>query len=93
MTQIHGYDNLIALQKWRLEKGRFIQQMDGFNCRLIACLKIMEMFHLACFNDVQIFYKTNNICHLVMTEWERLVAYCSKGIPVTQSERNQSRAA
>ncbi len=45
-AQINGYDVWIALQKWRLEKGHFIQQMDGLKCKLIACLKIMLLFHL-----------------------------------------------
>jgi hypothetical protein len=29
---------------WRLERGQFIHQTDGFNCGPIACLKVMEFF-------------------------------------------------
>jgi hypothetical protein len=42
---INGYDIIIAMQKWWLEKGYFLQQLDGNNCRPIACMKIMELFH------------------------------------------------
>ncbi len=67
-TQVNGYNALIALQKWRLEKGHFIQQMDESNCRPIACLKIMDLFHLASSNDVQQLCKTINIPNFVMAE-------------------------
>ena len=42
---VNGYDVIIALQRWRLERGSFLHQLDGNNCGPIACLKIMELFH------------------------------------------------
>ena len=42
---VNGYDVIIALQRWRLERGSFLIQSDGNNCGPIACLKIMELFH------------------------------------------------
>jgi len=31
-------------ENWRLERGQFIHQTDGFNCGPIACLKMMDLF-------------------------------------------------
>jgi hypothetical protein len=42
---VNRYDVIIALQRWRLERGSFLLQSDGNNCGPIACLKIMELFH------------------------------------------------
>ncbi len=42
---VNGYDVVIALQRWQLERGSFLHQSDGNNCGPIACLKIMELFH------------------------------------------------
>jgi hypothetical protein len=42
---VNGYDIIIAMQKWQLERGSFLHQSDGNNCGPIACLKIMELFH------------------------------------------------
>ena len=42
---VNGFDVIIALQRWRLERGSFLHQSDGNNCGPIACLKIMELFH------------------------------------------------
>jgi hypothetical protein len=39
---INGYDIIIAMQKWQLERGYFLHQLDRNNCRPIACMKIME---------------------------------------------------
>ena len=43
---VNGYDIIIAMQKWQLERGSFLHQSDGNNCGPIACMKIMELFHL-----------------------------------------------
>jgi hypothetical protein len=42
---VNRYDIIIVMQKWRLERGYFLHQLDGNNCGPIACLKIMELFH------------------------------------------------
>jgi hypothetical protein len=42
---VNGFDVIIALQRWRLERGYFLHQLDGNNCGPIACLKILELFH------------------------------------------------
>ncbi len=42
---VNGYDIIIAMQKWQLERGSFLDQSDGNNCGPIACLKILELFH------------------------------------------------
>jgi hypothetical protein len=43
---MNGYDIIIAMQKWQLERGYFLHQLDGNNCGPIACMKIMELFHV-----------------------------------------------
>jgi hypothetical protein len=43
---MNGFDIIIAMQKWRLERGSFLHQLDGNNCGPIACLKILELFHV-----------------------------------------------
>jgi hypothetical protein len=42
---VNGYDIIIAMQKWQLERGYFLYQSDGNNCGPIARMKIMELFH------------------------------------------------
>jgi hypothetical protein len=42
---VNGFDAIIALQRWQLERGSFLHQIDGNNCGPIACLKIMELYH------------------------------------------------
>jgi hypothetical protein len=42
---VNGYDIIIAMQNWQLEKGYFLHQLDGNNCGPIACMKIMELSH------------------------------------------------
>ena len=42
---VNGFDVIIALQRWQLERGSFLHQLDGNNCGPIACLKILELFH------------------------------------------------
>ena len=41
---VNGFDLVINSEKWRLIRGNFIVQSDGFNCGPIACLKVMELF-------------------------------------------------
>ncbi len=42
---VNGFDVIIALQRWQLERGSFLHQLDGNNCGPIACLKILELFY------------------------------------------------
>jgi hypothetical protein len=39
---VNGYVIIIAMQKWRLEIGYFLHQLDGYNCGPIACMKIID---------------------------------------------------
>jgi hypothetical protein len=56
---INGYDIIIAMQKWQLEKGYFLHQLDGNNCRPIACMKIMELFHAIDVEEAREVYEKN----------------------------------
>ncbi len=42
---VNGYDIIITMQKWQLERGYFLHQLDQYNFGPIACMKIMELFH------------------------------------------------
>ncbi len=59
---INGYDIIIAMQKWLLEKDYFLHQSDGNNCGPIACMKIMELFHVIDVEEALEMYK-KKICN------------------------------
>ncbi len=56
-----GYDIIVAMQKWQLERGYFLHQLDGNNCGPIACMKIMELFHAINVGEACEVYKKKNI--------------------------------
>jgi hypothetical protein len=58
---VNGYDIIIAMQKWQLERGYFLYQLDGNYCGLIACMKIMELFHAIDVEEAREVYKKKNI--------------------------------
>ncbi len=39
---VNGYDIIIAMQKWQLDRGYFLHQSDGNSCGPIVCMKIMD---------------------------------------------------
>ncbi len=84
---VNGYDIIIAMQKWQLERGYFLHQSDGNNCGPIACIKIMELFHEIDVEEAREVYKKKNIRRFVMDEWDRLVERCGNDLPVTVSEK------
>jgi hypothetical protein len=43
---IHGYSLFLGSEEWRLERGKFIKQVDMLNCGPIACMKILEIYKL-----------------------------------------------
>ncbi len=58
---VNGYDIIIAMQKWQLERGYFLHQSDGNNCGPIACMKIMELFHAINVEEAREVYENKNI--------------------------------
>ncbi len=54
---VNGYDIIIAMQKWQLQIGYFLYQLDGNNCGPIACVKIMELFHAIDVEEAHEVYK------------------------------------
>ncbi len=84
---MNEYDIIIAMQKWQLERGYFLHQLGGNNCRPIACMKIMELFHVIDVEKAHEVYEKKNIRCFVMAEWDRLVEHCSDDLPVTVSEK------
>jgi hypothetical protein len=76
-------------ENWRLERGQFIHQTDGFNCGPITCLKMMDLFNKISFPYPQAFYETTNIRKVVMNEWKNLVEYChNPNIPLFYWEKH-----
>ncbi len=84
---VNGYDIIIAMQKWQLERGCFLHQSDGKNSGPIACMKIMELFHAIDVEEAREAYKKKNIHRFVMAEWDRLVERCSNDLPGAVSEK------
>ncbi len=84
---VNGYDIIIAMQKWQLERGYFLHQSDGNNCGPIACMNIMELFHAIDVEEACEVYEKKNIRRFVVAEWDRLVERCSNDLPVTVSEK------
>ena len=68
------------MEEWRLERGYFIHQMDGFNCGPITCLKLMEFLGIVTIPYPQDFYKNFNVCKIVMAQWEKLLEYCDSNL-------------
>jgi hypothetical protein len=82
------------MEQWRLESGYFIHQMDGFNCGLITCLNVMELFGIVTIPYPQDFYKNYNVRKIIMGQWEKLLEYCDSNLvlvfkmkPVKESKR------
>jgi hypothetical protein len=57
---VNGYDIIIAMQKWQLERGYFLHQLDGNNCGPIACMKTMELFHSINVEEAPELYEKKN---------------------------------
>ncbi len=61
---VNGFDVIIALQRWQLERGSFLHQSDGNNCGPIACLKIIELFHAINVEAArEVYKKKSSICN------------------------------
>jgi hypothetical protein len=72
-----GYTINLGIDEWRLECGEFIQQVDAFNCRPIACMKILELYSLTTAYEVQLAHNTNTIYNLIRKEWQRFIDQCN----------------
>ena len=85
---IEGYRLTLGIQdEWRFEWGHFIKQIDSFNCGPIACIKILEMFHLTSDYEVRLAYATNGICDLVVDEWRKFIQRSQQDLIVRVRER------
>jgi hypothetical protein len=60
---IEGYKLMVGIHEWRFKRGNFVKQVNPFNCGPIACIKILEMFHLTSAYEVKLAYDTNGICN------------------------------
>ena len=69
---------------WTVESDIKIQQNDSYNCRLIACMNVMELFRSL---EYELFDPTmhdiGTYCHIIMDAFKRLVARFSSDLKVT----------
>ena len=70
---VNGFDLVINSEKWRLIRGNFIVQSDGFNCGPIACLKVMELFSRLDASEAADCYAKARIRYVVFDEWLKMV--------------------
>ena len=83
-----GYTLTIGnMDEWRFERGHFIKQLDTFNCGPIACMKILEMFHLTSDYEVNLAYRTNSIRDMVADEWRKFIQQSQQDLVVRVRER------
>jgi hypothetical protein len=81
-TCVMGYTLTLDYVEWRLERGNFVQQTDGFNYGPIACLKILELFSLVATQDVRLAYSTNSIRRMVVEQWQLYLSPCNRDLLV-----------
>jgi hypothetical protein len=62
--RVNGYDIIVAMQKWQLERGYFFHQSGRNNCGSIACMKIMELFHAIDVEEAHEVYKKRTFVDL-----------------------------
>ena len=73
---IEGNKLTLGIQdEWRFERGHFIKQLDSINYGPIACIKILEMFHLTSDYEVRLAYAINGIRNLVADEWRKFIIH------------------
>jgi len=85
---IEGYRLTLGIEdSWRFERGHFINQLDTFNCGPIACMKILEMFHLTSEYEVNLAYRTNSIRDMVADEWRKFIQRSQQDLVVRVRER------
>ena len=72
---VNGFDLVINSVKWRLIRGNFIIQSDGFNCGPIACWKVMELFSRLDESDAADCYAKACIRYVVFEEWHKMIKH------------------
>ena len=75
---VNGYTIIINGMKWRLIRGTFIVQTDGFNCGPIACLKVMELFSRLDESEAVDCYAKARIRYVVFEEWHKMITHLDK---------------
>ena len=74
-------------QQWRLERGHFVKQLEGYNCGPIACTKILEIFGLVTKFEVDHAYGIGTIRNLVTEQWQRFLIRCNDDLIVRIQQR------
>jgi hypothetical protein len=69
-------------QQWRLERGHFVRQLEGYNCGPIACTKILEVFGLVTEFEVNNAYGLGTIRNLVTEQWNRFLVRCTNDLVI-----------
>jgi hypothetical protein len=85
----NAYSMNLDTDTWRLQRGHFISQLDGFNCGPIACMKILELYSLVDALEAQQVYQANKVRKVVINYWKRFLQACSGDLPVRVRQRNR----
>ena len=88
---IPGYFIHVDRVQWRVQRGSFLTQTDGFNCGPIACLKLIHLYHLTDEDKAKEAYNSMNIRNLVVQDWEYLVEMCNDDIMVKLQNTNTNK--
>ncbi len=80
--KVNGYTMILGKEQWRLERGTFVAQTDGYNCGPIACVKVLEMYSLMSLADVKLAYSLNSLRKGVIDKWKRFIDYCDSNLVV-----------
>jgi len=75
---VNGLTIVFEQVEWRVIRGDFLHQTDGFNCGPIACLKVMELFQRIDLKSSHKCYEKGRIRAFVLDEWNFLVDACDR---------------
>jgi hypothetical protein len=64
-----------------------VKQLEGYNCGLIACTKILEVFGLVSEFEVNNAYGLGTIRALVTEQWKRFLVRCNDDLVVRMKQR------
>jgi hypothetical protein len=74
-------------QQWKLERGHFVRQLEGYNCGPIACTKILEIFGLVTKFVIHHVYGLGTIRNLVTDQWKRFLFHCNDDLIVRMQQQ------
>ena len=74
---------------WYISAKVFITQHDGHNCGPIACIKILEVFHMTTLRKVREELKTRSYRQIVMDKYKELIMELQTHLHISKKVRIQ----